>query len=247
MPRSEALMAAAAAAAMATFALGCAGSMTRQAGQSTADAESATGLAAMGGETHARSVSTAKHDGRLSRRDLPSAPWSAKPLEPGAVPGPVVKAWRQAENRNRCAPLAPRDLGVGKDAAPRVSKLHGGWAVEFDKPGSPGISRDGTPCKECGRASFGIAGTALSPEELVDVDDRASAPAPSFKDGSSAKFELPQGDGAATAATLTISGQDCVYQVWSFLGEQHARRLVRELRFVSVRDRAPSDRVAKLF
>jgi hypothetical protein len=173
--------------------------------------------------------------------DLPPAPWSGKALSPDAAPKPVVRAWRKAENRDRCAPVAPRHLGSGKGATPRVSELHGGWSVEFDKPGAAGIKADGTPCADCGRAAFGIAGTAMSPDQLTEGSAN-----PTFRDGSFADIQSAPKEQGATAATLAIAGQDCVYQVWSFLGQKHVDQMVEDLRFVAVRTRDGGDRVAGL-
>jgi hypothetical protein len=195
------------------------------------------------GGGQAPSLSLARNSGAenvAGAEDLPEAPWHADPLADNDVAEPIVRAWQGAENRDWCAPLAPRSLGQGEGARARISELHGGWSVEFDKPGAPGLEPSGSACEDCGRSAFGIAGTALSPEEVTDLGETRVAP--SFRDGSSASFS--HGDGA-TAATITVRGQDCVYQVWSFLGEEHARALVGELRFVAVGSDSSDRRVAE--
>jgi hypothetical protein len=165
---------------------------------------------------------------------LPDAPWADALLGSEAVPAPILSAWEHAENRNQCAPLVPVALGRGEGARPRVGQLEGGWAVEFDRRGMPGIDRDGEMCERCGRGVFGIAGTNLTPEDLVTEDSDADLPAPSFADGSHLSVEPPAEGEQVAAAIITVRGQGCVYQVWSFLGEDHVRELVSSLRLVDV-------------
>lgn len=165
---------------------------------------------------------------------LPSAPWADAPLTSDLVPAPILSAWERADNRAQCAPIAPRALGAAEGARARVAELEGGWAVEFDRRGMPGIGRDGETCARCGRGVFGIAGTNLTPEDLVGEDSAADEPAPTFADGSHLELETPSEGESVAAATLTVRGQGCVYQVWSFLGEEHVRELVSSLRLVEV-------------
>jgi hypothetical protein len=165
---------------------------------------------------------------------LPVAPWAEAPLGSAAVPQPILSAWQHAENRAQCAPIAPITLGAGEGARPRVGELEGGWAVEFDRRGMPGVGRDGELCERCGRGVFGIAGTNLIPEDLVTEESEAELPAPSFADGSHLSVEPPAEGEDVAAAVITVRGQGCVYQVWSFLGEEHVRELVGSLRLVDV-------------
>ena len=161
--------------------------------------------------------------------DLPPAPWNDAPLAANEVPAPLMASWRRADNRSWCAPVAPRSLGAGQGARPRRGTgIEGGWSVEFDRPGAPGLTLDGRTCARCGRAAFGIVGAALSPEEALPPE----ADAPSFRDGSRAQFEAPASETEPAAVTISINGQGCTYQVWSFLGEEHLHGLVDELRFV---------------
>lgn len=159
---------------------------------------------------------------------LPEAPWSSPPLAMDAVPSAVLSAWATADNRGVCAPVA---LATAGEARARVSRMiDGGWAVEFDRPGMPGLSAHGDACARCGRGVFGVAGTAMSPDELASDE----GPVPTFADGSHLEVEPPADGEQVAAATLTINGQGCVYQVWSFLGEAHLRELVGGLRRVEV-------------
>lgn len=163
---------------------------------------------------------------------LPAAPWSAEPMRSEAAPSALLMAWSRAENRTSCAPIAPVEAGPADGARARVSGLiEGGWAVEFDRRGMPGMNARGATCRRCGRGVFGIAGTRMSPDELVGDADR-DTPAPTFADGSHLEVEAPAEGESVAAATLTVQGQGCVYQVWSFLGEEHVRELVEGLRLV---------------
>jgi hypothetical protein len=169
----------------------------------------------------------------LDLSGLPAAPWSSAPLASEQVPAALLRAWASADNRGVCAPIAPARL---EDASARVSELvDGGWAVEFDRSGQPGLSPSGETCARCGRGVFGIAGTQMSPDALVSEEDPVDAPSPSFADGSHLSVEPPAEGERVAAATLTVRGQGCVYQVWSFLGEEHVRQLVGQLRRVEVR------------
>jgi hypothetical protein len=163
-------------------------------------------------------------------QSLPPSPWSDAPLASDAVPAPILRAWANAENRGQCAPIAPVALGAGEGARARISELEGGWAVEFDRRGLPGMNAEGEPCERCGRAVFGIAGTNLTVEDLAGEGELP----PSFADGSQLLVEPPAGGEQVAAASITVRGQDCVYQVWSFLGEQHVRELVSSIRLVAV-------------
>lgn len=170
---------------------------------------------------------------------LPAAPWAEARLASNEVPAPILTAWARAENRTQCAPIAPASFGAADGARARLSSLvEGGWAVEFDRRGMPGMAANGDSCARCGRGVFGIAGTSMSPDELVGEEDEADAPTPSFADGSHLSVEPPAEGESVAAATLTVGGQGCVYQVWSFLGEAHVRELVAGLRLVEVRETA---------
>lgn len=167
---------------------------------------------------------------RVDLTGLPAAPWAAAPLPTDAVPGALLRAWATADNRAVCAPIA---LATAGEARARVSEMiEGGWAVEFDQAGSPGIGESGDTCARCGRGTFGIAGTAMEPDGLAGED--ADAMAPSFADGSHLAVEPPAEGEQVAAAMITMSDQGCVYQVWSFLGEAHVRELVAGVRRIDV-------------
>jgi hypothetical protein len=160
------------------------------------------------------------------------APWSGERLASRAAPRPLLTAWQRADNRAWCAPLAPSTLGAaGAGARPRQSAFAGGWAVEFDKQGAPGVTGRGEACATCGRGSFGIAGTSLTAD---GADELIGAGARPFTDGGRIAIQDP-GEEPVAVATLVVGGQDCVYQVWSFLGREHLDELVAGLRLVDAR------------
>lgn len=173
------------------------------------------------------SVAMPEHTMAIS---LPDAPWTAERMTASAAPRALIGAWRRADNRAECAPLAPTSLGEGQGAHARSASYAGGWAVEFDKAGLPGIGANGETCAHCGRGAFGIAGTTMTPDSLESEEP----PADRWADGSHADVQPTDEDPAqrGRVATLVVNGQGCVYQVWSFLGQEHLDELVAGLRFV---------------
>lgn len=162
---------------------------------------------------------------------LPTAPWSAPAMSAREAPRQILSAWENADNRDQCAPLATRTLGAAAGARARTSELSGGWLVEFDRPGLPGIDRQGRECDTCGRSVFGIAGTSVAPDALLAEDSETLTP--TYSDGSHAEVEVVDADGESVASvTFTVAGQSCVYEVWSLLGPDHLAELVAGLRFV---------------
>lgn len=157
--------------------------------------------------------------------ELPAAPWASAPRVADEVPA-IVMAWATAENRNWCAPLAPPAL---QGVSARASELDGGWVVEFDQAGQPGVGTDGEACSDCGRGVFGIAGTSMGVDEMIE------SPRPSYADGSAT--EMSPEDGSVVSATIAVPGQGCVYQVWSFLGADHLEQMMSSLRFVETTER----------
>ncbi len=151
---------------------------------------------------------------------LPAAPWSGDRLAAAAVPAEFVAAWRKAENRATCAPVAPASLGEGAGARPRRAHFSGGWAVAYDRPGL--------------RSAFGVAGTgSRAAEPAYDEWPHRRV----WADGSSAGYGPEGGTGPNELAYLRIQGQDCLYNVWSRLGRAHLEHLLESLRFVAMTDR----------
>ncbi len=156
------------------------------------------------------------------------APWGAEHLAAQAAPRPLLQAWTRAENQGWCAPLAPATLGAGEGARARTGSAPGGWSLEFDRRGSAGIGANGEVCTTCGRGAFGITGTAMNAE---DAEDLLGPGATVFADGGRIDVQA-NADEPAAVATVVVPGQDCVYQVWSFLGREHLDELVSGLRLV---------------
>ena len=188
-------------------------------------------VALMPSPYEAASSNPNSNENRASNVALPSAPWSNERLAMRDAPRPLVQAWQHADNRGWCAPIAPASIAAIQGAQARRSAFEGGWAVEFDKQGAPGIGRDGNTCATCGRGSFGIAGTSMNRDS---IDEETVAPA--WNDGSRAEYQSTDSNDDPTksgaVATIVVPGQECVYQVWSFLGQEHLNELVSSLRFV---------------
>ena len=157
---------------------------------------------------------------------LPDAPWGGERLAVDAIPAEILAAWTNADNGQWCAPL----MLPGAQSV-RAAALDGGWSLEVDQRGAPGVRANGQTCRRCGRSAFGIAGTSMAVDTLND-QETDQAPAPTFADGSIVQVEGEE-EGVASA-TVTVGGQGCIYQVWTFLGEDHLRQLVEGLRIVAV-------------
>jgi hypothetical protein len=152
-------------------------------------------------------------------RRLP-APWSEPALAAQAVPPIYLEVWRRAENRERCAPLAPAriDPALQQRATARAATFSGGWAVAYDLP--------------VVRSAFGVAGCGASATEPGVYDDWPHKR--DFADGSHVGYG-PEGGGAGPnwLAYVRIPGQQCLYNVWSRRGQAHLEELLGQLRFVS--------------
>lgn len=145
------------------------------------------------------------------------APWQRQPLAPDAVSAAYHEAWRAAENRDVCAPIAPASTGA-EGAVARRATFSGGWGVAYDLPEQ--------------RSAFGVAGTG------VDVSDPTWSGWPhsmTWDDGSTAGYGPEGGSGPNQLAYLRITGQGCLYNVWSRLGREHLEQLLGQLRFIEQR------------
>lgn len=142
-------------------------------------------------------------------------PWRGAPLARADVPVVYLREWLRAENHDHCALLAPRSLGGVETATPRSATFAGGWAVAYDTPEV--------------RSAFGIAGTGAEPRGTM----YSKWPfARDWDDGSTVGYGPEGGTGPNQLAYLRIAGQDCLYNVWSRLGQKHLEALIAELRFV---------------
>ncbi|MGH8925848.1 MAG: hypothetical protein ACRDWA_14620 [Acidimicrobiia bacterium] len=171
---------------------------------------------------------------------LAAAPWAAAPLTAADV-GVLAAEWEEAENQASCAALAPSGGIAG--ATPRAANFSGGWAVAWDAPDGPGMAADGTFCEDCGRSAVGVAGAGVA---AVEADVRAWPNVIEWNDRSLAGYGVEGSvagslDPAATSnsdsptvlAYLAVTGQDCLYSIWSRRGETELLDVINRLRFVS--------------
>ena len=143
------------------------------------------------------------------------APWSAPPLARDSVPSVYLTEWRNAENRASCALIAPASLGDGTGAKARRANFSGGWAVAYDQARV--------------RSAFGVAGTGSgATDDTYDGWPHAMR----WRDSSSAGYGPEGGSGTNQLAYVRITGQGCLYNVWSRLGVAHLEFLLSQLRFV---------------
>lgn len=138
-----------------------------------------------------------------------------------------ITEWKKAENRATCAPVAFVHGGSIEGAKPRRANFYGGWAVAYDKAGLPGNSPSGEHCDTCGRSAYGIAGAgvAVSSEDFGNHTEERM-----YRDGNRAGWGASTGGG--WLADVLIAGQQCLYQVWSNVSEEHLESLIEEMRIV---------------
>ena len=150
-----------------------------------------------------------------------AAPGSAARLPSAAVPAIYLDVWRAAENRQRCALLAPErtDPAVGDGVTARAATFSGGWAVAYDLPGQ--------------RSAFGVAGTGAGAWEPGVYDGWPHRR--SWADSSRVGYGPEEASGQNWLAYLRIPGQQCLYNVWSRRGREHLESLIGRLRFVELR------------
>ena len=164
------------------------------------------------------------------------APWSAAPLAADAVPTVVADTWSAADNRDECAVLFPADPGaLAGDAVLHDRYFGGGWGLAWDLPSGPGRwDPGGEYCADCGREAFGVAGTG---GDATGTEDAIWPNRLAWTDGSHAGYGYEGltsgGSGEPLLAYLFIEGQGCMYNVWSYLGEEHLLALLDQLRFVA--------------
>jgi hypothetical protein len=143
--------------------------------------------------------------------------WGYPALAANEVPSAYLEEWAKAENRATCAPIAPAALGAGEGATPRAATFSGGWAVAYDLPDR--------------RSAFGVAGagSTTSGDIYSEWTNRRDWP-----DGSFAEYGPEGGQGPNQLAYLRVTGQDCLYNIWSRMGRAHLELLLDQLRRVTV-------------
>jgi len=171
-----------------------------------------------------------------------SAPWSGHGLAPDEVPAVALEAWAAAENATECALLFPADADALADGAILHDRYFGGgWGLAWDLPSGPGRWEPGGEyCPDCGREAFGVAGTggeATGAEDSIWADrlEWTFGPeaGPRYSHAGYGYEGLTSGGaGEPVLAYLFIDHQGCMYNVWSFLGEEHLLALIEQLRFV---------------
>ncbi|AFY94851.1 hypothetical protein Cha6605_3883 [Chamaesiphon minutus PCC 6605] len=153
--------------------------------------------------------------------DTAPPPWDNPSVKGRAVPTVYLAEWKKAENRSRCQPLVL--LGAEREPGAKIRRAEfaGGWAVAYDLPGE--------------RSAFGIAGTGL------DLDSSGSTfkfpNTITWSEGSSVSYGLQGGIGPSYLAYLKVSGQSCLYNIWSKRGKIHLEHLISSLRQVKARSR----------
>ena len=161
------------------------------------------------------------------------APWSGTQLRLDQVPQILINQWQESEVKNFCSALYPADP-VGDDATIRSANFSGGWAVAWDLPDGKGRSASGEYCEDCGRGAVGIAGT-FGP--AAGDENRVWSKQLTWPDGSKAGygyegFVSEGSEGQPHLMYLLVKGEGCLYNIWSFLGEEHLVGLVNDLRLV---------------
>jgi hypothetical protein len=159
-----------------------------------------------------------------------SAPWDNAPITD--VPQVLIDQWGAAENKTSCSALYP-DGTIDATASIRKASFSGGWGIAWDLPNGPGRESWGDYCTDCGRGAFGIAGTGIRAQgdEPVMFPSRLS-----WDDGSIAGYGteglVAPETGAPLVMYLLVPEEGCVYDVWSFLGEEHLLHFTSQLRKV---------------
>ena len=171
-----------------------------------------------------------------------AAPWSGHALGPDAVPAVARETWAAAENAAGCALLFPADPGaLAQGAVLHERYFGGGWGLAWDLPSGPGRwAPGGEYCPDCGREAFGVAGTggdatgsedAIWPNRLEWTYEPEPGAVYSHA-GYGYEGVTSGGSGEPMLSYLFIEDQGCMYNVWSFLGEEHLLALIEQLRFV---------------
>jgi len=159
-------------------------------------------------------------------------PWAGTALATAEVPDTLVTQWEQSDVKGSCSALYSVTPPPA-EAAIRSANFSGGWAVAWDMPDGRGRLPSGEYCEDCGRGALGIAGSlGVAAGDETDVWDKQLE----WSDGSKAGYGFEGlGDGSSGEPLLMyllVKNEGCLYNVWSFLGEDHLLGLVDGLRFV---------------
>jgi hypothetical protein len=172
------------------------------------------------------------------------APWSAEAIPTAEAPEVLAEQWEAAENKETCAALTPIAMDVVEpDATARAANFSGGWAVAWDRPGGPGMRADGSFCEDCGRSAFGVAGAGVEADEVAirawpEVIEWADGSLAGYgNEGFATDLEVtdPLTAGAVSPTKLAfikVTGQQCLYNVWSRTSKEELLALIGRLRHV---------------
>lgn len=168
-------------------------------------------------DTDTNASGTSSINGQSGDASGSDARWGNPALAASQVPSVYVEEWRTADNRESCALIAPASLGAGTDATPRAATFAGGWGVAYDQADQG--------------SAFGVAGSGSTTSEEIfsGWSNRRD-----WADGSFAEYGPEGGEGPNQLAYLRVNGQDCLYNVWSRLGQEHLELLLDQLRRVTV-------------
>lgn len=158
-------------------------------------------------------------------------PWSGSPLVPGGRQvflQVAMEEWNQAPNKETARLVMPADLALSPVNVPRRSPVTGGWGVEWDDPGKPGVLPNGTFCDTCGRAVAGVLALGTAADRAAVLRSPLTV---QWNDGSAVGYST-RAENRRFVANLFVTGQGSAYQVWSYRSQRHLEYVISQLRFV---------------
>ena len=163
-------------------------------------------------------IGEAASEEALPEAEMPMPPPSpfAKTVSGDKISPLYRQEWQKAANRDTCAIIALPDNAVSQHAGvtARRAEFAGGWGVVYDLPDL--------------RSAYGVAGTGVV---AGDAENGYQWPNQlQWDDGSSAGFGLEGGQGPNYLASLQVAGQQCLYNVWSGISEEHLEQMLNDLR-----------------
>ena len=172
--------------------------------------------------------------------DEPSAPvaviesasedYMAENSEPSLPPSPFTKTvvtnkispayldeWQKAANRHTCAIIALPNDAVSQHKGAKAHRVDaaGGWAVAYDLPDLD--------------SAYGIPGMGMKADAASQWHNKLT-----WDDSSTAGFGLVNGDSPNYQANVHVAGQECDYNVWSAISEEHLEQMLNDLRKLDV-------------
>lgn len=167
-------------------------------------------------------------------------PWAAAPLSAAQAPATAEAFAREGSPGEECPAIAPADLGEGAGATSRATDRGspGAWWVAYDLPGAPGEAEIQSPSADAGKETFSVSAVTF-PMDVGSVVDRFPNQV-RWSDGSHGSYGVEGGGILPTEgemepawlAYLKIGDSPCLYQVHTYLGQDHMEHLLSQLRFV---------------